>query len=184
LRKAELEAGTAYHFRVAGINACGRGNWSEVTAFKNSLPGYPGAPSNIKVTKSSEGAHLTWDPPQSSIGKVTEYSVYLAVRNTHGRETHLSFVRVYVGSDPFCVVSLANLHAAHIDKSSKPAILFRIAARNEKGYGPATQVRWLQERPLRPVTIIGASAGSHRNPQQRTAPTQTTQVPYKKLRFG
>ncbi|VDM17913.1 unnamed protein product, partial [Wuchereria bancrofti] len=69
LRKAELEAGTAYHFRVAGINACGRGNWSEVTAFKNCLPGYPGAPSNIKVTKSSEGAHLTWDPPQSSIGK-------------------------------------------------------------------------------------------------------------------
>ncbi|KAK6111314.1 Galactose oxidase central domain family protein [Brugia pahangi] len=188
LRKAELEAGTAYHFRVAGINACGRGNWSEVnccvTAFKNSLPGYPGAPSNIKVTKSSEGAHLTWDPPQSSIGKVTEYSVYLAVRNTHGRETHLSFVRVYVGSDPFCVVSLANLHTAHIDKSSKPAILFRIAARNEKGYGPATQVRWLQERPLRPVTVIGASAGSHRNPQQRTAPAQTIQVPYKKLRFG
>lgn len=58
--------------------------------------------------------------------------MYLAVRNTHGRETQLSFVRVYVGSDPFCIVSLANLHAAHIDKSSKPAIIFRIAARNEK----------------------------------------------------
>jgi hypothetical protein len=23
--------------------------------------------------------------------------------------------------------------------------LFRIAAKNEKGYGPATQVRWLQQ---------------------------------------
>uniref|UniRef100_A0A1I7VB68 Fibronectin type-III domain-containing protein n=1 Tax=Loa loa TaxID=7209 RepID=A0A1I7VB68_LOALO len=184
LRKAELEAGTAYHFRVAGINACGRGNWSEVTAFKTCLPGYPGAPSNIKVTKSPEGAHLTWDPPQSAVGKVTEYSVYLAVRNTHGREIQLSFVRVYVGSDPFCIVSLANLHAAHIDKSSKPAIIFRIAARNEKGYGPATQVRWLQERPLRPVTVIGASAAGHRHPQQRVALAQTSQVPYKRLRFG
>lgn len=30
LRKAELEPGTAYKFRVAGINACGRGEWSEV----------------------------------------------------------------------------------------------------------------------------------------------------------
>lgn len=58
--------------------------------------------------------------------------MYLAVRNVHTRETQLSFVRVYVGSDPFCIVSLANLHAAHIDKSSKPAIIFRIAARNEK----------------------------------------------------
>ncbi|KAM3725360.1 Host cell factor [Dirofilaria immitis] len=183
LRKAELEAGTAYHFRVAGINACGRGDWSEVTAFKTCLPGYPGAPSNIKVTKSSDGAHLTWDPPQSSVGKVTEYSVYLALRNTHGRETQLSFVRVYVGSDPFCVVSLANLHAAHIDKSSKPAIIFRIAARNEKGYGPATQVRWLQERPVRPVTVIGASTGNRR-PQQRVALAQTSQVPYKRPRIG
>uniref|UniRef100_A0A915Q0W3 Fibronectin type-III domain-containing protein n=1 Tax=Setaria digitata TaxID=48799 RepID=A0A915Q0W3_9BILA len=184
LRKAELEAGTAYHFRVAGINACGRGNWSEVTAFKTCLPGYPGAPSNIKVTKSPEGAHLTWDPPQSSIGKVTEYSVYLAVRNTHGRDTQLAFVRVYVGSDPFCIVSLANLHAAHVDKSSKPAIIFRIAARNEKGYGPATQVRWLQERPFRPVTVIGTNGGGHRHPQQRLPLTQATQIPYKRLRIG
>ncbi|VDP13398.1 unnamed protein product [Onchocerca flexuosa] len=199
LRKAELEAGTAYHFRVAGINACGRGNWSEVTAFKTCLPGYPGAPSNIKVTKSPDGAHLTWDPPQNSVDKfscllivgkiflshfckVTEYSVYLALRNTRGRETHLSFVRVYVGSDPFCIVSLANLHAAHIDKSSKPAIIFRIAARNEKGYGPATQVRWLQERPVRPVTVIGTNTGSRR-PQQRVALAQTSQVPYKKPRI-
>uniref|UniRef100_A0A8R1XUR3 Fibronectin type-III domain-containing protein n=1 Tax=Onchocerca volvulus TaxID=6282 RepID=A0A8R1XUR3_ONCVO len=194
LRKAELEAGTAYHFRVAGINACGRGNWSEVTAFKTCLPGYPGAPSNIKVTKSPDGAHLTWDPPQNSVdkfsrllifffaGKVTEYSVYLALRNTRGRETHLSFVRVYVGSDPFCIVSLANLHAAHIDKSSKPAIIFRIAARNEKvGYGPATQVRWLQERPVRPVTVIGTNTSSRR-PQQRVTLAQTSQVPYKKPR--
>uniref|UniRef100_A0A0R3S272 Fibronectin type-III domain-containing protein n=1 Tax=Elaeophora elaphi TaxID=1147741 RepID=A0A0R3S272_9BILA len=183
LRKAELEPGTAYHFRVAGINACGRGNWSEVTAFKTCLPGYPGAPSNIKVTKSLEGAHLTWDPPQTSVGKVTEYSVYLAVRNTQGRETQLSFVRVYVGSNPFCIVSLANLHAAHVDKSSKPAIIFRIAARNEKGYGPATQVRWLQERPLRPVTIIGATTDSHRHSQQRVAVASTSQIPCKKLRI-
>ena len=32
LRKIELQPGTAYKFRVAGINACGRGPWSEVSA--------------------------------------------------------------------------------------------------------------------------------------------------------
>ena len=37
-----------------------------------------------------------------------------------------------------------SLSSAHIDYTTKPAIIFRIAARNEKGYGPATQVRWLQ----------------------------------------
>ncbi|VBB35117.1 unnamed protein product, partial [Acanthocheilonema viteae] len=166
-----------------GINACGQGNWSEVTAFKTCLPGYPGAPSNIKVTKSQNGAHLTWDPPQTTAGKVTEYSVYLAIRNIHGRETPLSFIRVYVGPNPFCIVSLANLHAAHIDKSSKPAIIFRIAARNDKGYGPATQVRWLQERPLRPVTVIGGTSGNPRHSQQRVALAQTSQIPRKRLRI-
>lgn len=53
LQKQELQPGTAYKFRVAAINACGRGPWSEVSAFKTCLPGYPGAPSAIKISKVS-----------------------------------------------------------------------------------------------------------------------------------
>ncbi|MEQ2213686.1 hypothetical protein XENOCAPTIV_019134 [Xenoophorus captivus] len=91
MKRVELQPGTAYKFRVAGINICGRGAFSEVSAFKTCLPGFPGAPCAIKISKAS---------------------------------------------------SLAN---AHIDYNTKPAVIFRIAARNQKGYGPATQVRWLQE---------------------------------------
>ena len=53
LKKQELQPGTAYKFRVAGINACGRGPFSEVSAFKTCLPGFPGAPSAIKISKVS-----------------------------------------------------------------------------------------------------------------------------------
>lgn len=49
----ELHPGTAYKFRVCAINACGQGPWSEVSAFKTCLPGYPGAPSAIKIAKVS-----------------------------------------------------------------------------------------------------------------------------------
>ena len=51
LKRQELQPGTAYKFRVAGINACGRGLFSEVSAFKTCLPGFPGAPSAIKISK-------------------------------------------------------------------------------------------------------------------------------------
>lgn len=56
----------------------------------------------------------------------------------------LAFVRVYCGPSNSCTVPNSSLAAAHLDTSTKSAIIFRIAARNEKGYGPATQVRWLQ----------------------------------------
>ncbi|CAG9783066.1 unnamed protein product [Diatraea saccharalis] len=144
-----LEHGTAYKFRIAAINSCGRGEFSEESAFKTCLPGFPGAPSAIKISKSVEGAHLSWEPPQVAAEGIFEYSVYLAVRsNSQPKEaskSQLAFVRVYCGKANTCVVPQSSLGAAHVDSSTKPAIIFRIAARNEKGYGPATQVRWLQD---------------------------------------
>lgn len=60
----------------------------------------------------------------------------------------MAFVRVYGGASAECSVHASQLLQAHLDtsSSSKPAIIFRIAARNERGYGPATQVRWLQDQ--------------------------------------
>jgi len=151
MKKVELSPGTAYKFRVAGINNCGRGTFSEVSAFKTCLPGFPGAPCAIKISKSPDGAHLTWEPPSVTSGKIIEYSVYLAIQSSQTTEpkasapAQLAFMRVYCGANPSCLVQSSSLSNAHIDYTTKPAIIFRIAARNEKGYGPATQVRWLQE---------------------------------------
>lgn len=49
--QVKLQPGMAYKFRVAGINSCGRGPWSDISAFKTCLPGFPGAPSAIKISK-------------------------------------------------------------------------------------------------------------------------------------
>ncbi|KAG8447911.1 hypothetical protein GDO86_015141 [Hymenochirus boettgeri] len=176
LKKQELQPGTAYKFRVAGINACGRGPFSEISAFKTCLPGFPGAPCAIKISKSPDGAHLTWEPPSVTSGKIIEYSVYLAIHSNQpsgeqkSTPAQLAFMRVYCGPNPSCLVQSSSLSNAHIDYTTKPAIIFRIAARNEKGYGPATQVRWLQE------SNKDGSAGKAGNkrpvssPEMKTAP--------------
>ena len=106
----------------------------------------------VCLRQSPDGTHLSWDPPQNTAGNILEYSVYLAVRSDQASQqrapgtgaTQLAFVRVYCGQQPQCLVQNASLASAHVDYTTKPAIIFRIAARNEKGYGPATQVRWLQ----------------------------------------
>ncbi|EEB15433.1 Host cell factor, putative [Pediculus humanus corporis] len=151
-RRFQLEPGTAYKFRVCAVNGCGTGPWSDVAAFKTTLPGFPGAPSAIKISKSPEGAHLTWEPPGGNSSEILEYAVYLAVRSASQgcqpvttNQAQLAFVRVFCGPTNKCMVGANSLQAAHIDTTTKPAIIFRIAARNSKGYGPATQVRWLQE---------------------------------------
>lgn len=156
-RKQELLPGRAYKFRVAAINQCGHGPFSEVTAFKTCMPGFPGAPSAIRISKSAEGAHLSWEPPQNSAGAITEYSVYLGLKpQPTAQPGTMAFARVYCGPSSQCVVSHGQLTNAHIDVTSKPAIIFRIAARNDKGYGPATQVRWLQDP--KPATTGGAAS--------------------------
>ena len=37
-RRQELQPGEAYKFRVAAINTCGTGSFSDVTAFKTCMP--------------------------------------------------------------------------------------------------------------------------------------------------
>ncbi|KAI3357939.1 hypothetical protein L3Q82_016326 [Scortum barcoo] len=125
MRKVDLQLGTAYKFRVAGINICGRGAFSNVSAFKTCLPGFPRAPFAIKTLPSSQASQATSAPGPGP--------------------ARLAFMRVYCSPTPACLVQAPSLANAHIDYTTKPTIIFRITARNQKGYGPATQVRWLQE---------------------------------------
>ncbi|KFZ63108.1 Host cell factor 2, partial [Antrostomus carolinensis] len=146
LKKQDLFPGTVYRFRVAAINGCGVGPFSKVSEFKTCIPGFPGAPSTVKITKSVDCIHLSWEPPASPSGNIFEYSAYLAIRSTQLQEnpSQLVFMRIYCGLKTSCIVTAAQLSNAHVDYTSRPAIVFRISAKNERGYGPATQVRWLQ----------------------------------------
>jgi host cell factor len=135
MQKVELQPGKAYKFRVCAINSCGSGPFSDVAAFKTCMPGFPGAPSAIRISKSSEGAHLSWEPPANSAGTITEYSVYLGLKPQPGSQPGtMAFARVYCGPGSSCVVSHTQLASAHVDTTSKPAIIFRIAAKNDKGW--------------------------------------------------
>jgi len=100
----------------------------------------------VKICKCPAGARLSWVPPQSTAGEIIEYSVSLAFKGSSATKPveSLRYIPVYCGPSPQCVVPNSTLASAHIDKTVKPSIIFRIAARDEKGYGPATQVMWIQ----------------------------------------
>ncbi|XP_034843586.1 host cell factor 2 isoform X2 [Mirounga leonina] len=170
LKKQDLVPGTGYRFRVAAINGCGIGPFSKISEFKTCIPGFPGAPSAVRISKvlplfreekicfqNVEGIHLSWEPPTSPSGNILEYSAYLAIRTAQIQDnpSQLVFMRIYCGLKTSCIVTAGQLANAHIDYTSRPAIVFRISAKNEKGYGPATQVRWLQVLWAR-LRLVGA----------------------------
>uniref|UniRef100_A0A2K6FSE7 Host cell factor C2 n=1 Tax=Propithecus coquereli TaxID=379532 RepID=A0A2K6FSE7_PROCO len=106
----------------------------------------PETSASSTVSGNVEGIHLSWEPPTSPSGNILEYSAYLAIRTAQIQDnpSQLVFMRIYCGLKTSCIVTAGQLANAHIDYTSRPAIVFRISAKNEKGYGPATQVRWLQ----------------------------------------
>ncbi|XP_004082919.1 host cell factor 2 isoform X1 [Oryzias latipes] len=149
--RRELLPGQAYRFRVAGINCFGQGDFSPCSEFKTCQPGFPGAPSAVRISKASDSVQITWEAPSSPSGRILEYSMYLAVKKNRSacseRPGQMAFIRIYRGTKTSCSVNSSNLENAHIDSSAsnRPAIVFRIAAKNEQGYGPATQIRWIQD---------------------------------------
>ncbi|XP_044199849.1 host cell factor 2 isoform X2 [Thunnus albacares] len=149
--KRELAPGQTYRFRVAGFNCFGQGDFSPVSEFKTCQPGFPGAPSAVKITKANDSVHITWEAPPSPSGRILEYSMYMAVKKSRStsseRPGQMAFIRIYRGTKTSCSVSSTHLYNAQIDcsASNRPAVVFRIAAKNEQGYGPATQIRWIQD---------------------------------------
>ena len=176
--KTDLEPGTVYKLRLCGVNACGLGPWSEVANFKTCVPGFPGAPSAIKISKIPEGGiSMTWTPPQGD-AEVIEYFVYLAVKRQTASNNAVGFVKVYSGEQNACSIAESQLSQActQLDGplNNKPSILFRLAARNSKGVGPSTQVRWLQDAKPAPTPPSATSATT--TPTSTPTPTPTPPV--------
>lgn len=100
--------------------------------------------------QANDSVHITWEPPAAPSGRILEYSMYMAVRKSRSTSAEgpgqMAFIRIYRGTKMSCTVSSSQLDNAHIDcsASNRPAVVLRIAAKNEQGYGPATQIRWIQ----------------------------------------
>lgn len=124
-------AGTAYKFRVAGIQRVDRGPWSEVSALKTCLSGSrvrhpPSKSANRQIER------LSWEPPSTSTGDIIEFGQLWQSRayDANGKATpnrtefplSAGLIRVYVGKPCHLRRAHCNLQA-HIDTSTKPAII-------------------------------------------------------------
>lgn len=103
----------------------------------------PEPPSNIKISKTSDGAVISWSPPSKG-PKATGYCISLGIKADENYPNRISFRNVYTGVNLKTEIPQASLDRATLH-FPKPTIIFRVSARNELGLGPATQVRWLQD---------------------------------------
>uniref|UniRef100_A0A0A9Y2K0 Host cell factor 1 n=2 Tax=Lygus hesperus TaxID=30085 RepID=A0A0A9Y2K0_LYGHE len=104
----------------------------------------PDPPSNIKIAKTIDGAVISWSPPVKG-APATGYSVTLGMKGgKSGSSNKIEFVSVYNDSRTKTKIAQEFLDRATLTLP-RPTIIFRVSARNELGYGPATQVRWLQD---------------------------------------
>lgn len=114
--------------------------------------------------QANDSVHITWEPPAAPSGRILEYSMYMAVRKSRSTSAEgpgqMAFIRIYRGTKMSCTVSSSQLDNAHIDcsASNRPAVVLRIAAKNEQGYGPATQIRWIQGVGARPCKTFRSVA--------------------------
>ena len=108
-----------------------------------SVSGLPGSMLGMKISKNAEGVEISWNPSENA----NEYHLYLAVNPTvrQSNASKYTFIHVYGGTEPKCRLAKKQLENALIEKSPRPAVLFRIAAKNAKGFSKAHEVRWLQD---------------------------------------
>lgn len=150
--KIKIQPGASYKFRVASINSYGRGEWNDISNYKTCVSSYPKAPSGVKIIQLLRGVNLTWEVPNGA-GKILEYSVVLAIKSckvvpqksSAKITSNIHFYQVYCGPNNSAIISQKLIKLAAIDQTKDPAIIFKISAKNEKGYGSATRVRWLQK---------------------------------------
>uniref|UniRef100_A0A5S6QX48 Fibronectin type-III domain-containing protein n=1 Tax=Trichuris muris TaxID=70415 RepID=A0A5S6QX48_TRIMR len=141
MKKVMLESSTVYRFRVAASNGCGIGPWSEIACFKTHTVGFPSPPQAVKVNSQSDGVFVVWEPPANPYGTVNEYSVFVAAMTSSsvGIPLRLTFSRAYMGNQRNCLVSVSFLDQICKGRRTDTVFIFRVAAKNERGYGSSTQ---------------------------------------------
>ncbi|XP_049846533.1 host cell factor homolog hcf-1-like isoform X2 [Schistocerca gregaria] len=114
----------------------------------------PGKPSGIKIVM-TDGVQLCWDSPKKE--KVREYSVFMAVRGPSSQVSgedksniyecdQLQYFRIYKGAGNKCAITKEHISSAYLHKTDNYGFIFRIAAKNERGYGPAIPVKWVVDQ--------------------------------------
>lgn len=140
--KIALKNNSIYAFRIYGLNACGVGEVGKIAAYRTMPEGLPTPPKNCKFIRTATGLRLAWNP-QPMEEKVSEYRVHIAENQGS------NFIQVYEGKQPTCEVSNEYInntsHHMYIKNDPNRYFFFRIAAKNDKGFGPFANIKVIIE---------------------------------------
>ena len=146
-----LNNGVAYYVRVAGVNAAGTGDFSDVSAPATPL-GVPGTPTAPTATAGNTTATVVWTAPSSGGTAITGYEVQSSQFNG-------AFI-----SQPGCSSLGVVLTCTATGLINGTSTRFRVAAVNGAGQGPwspastAVTPRAVPDAPQQPQAIAGVTS--------------------------
>lgn len=137
-----LAKASSYEVRIRGENALGPGTWTQ-TSFKTVVPGLPSSPVDVDINvKDRELIHLSWSSVDAGRADV-QFCIFIATRAVQKNAAkNVVWKKIWVGRECRATIARNDSNCKNMLVENGKTAQFRIAAKNSKGFGPATQIKF------------------------------------------
>jgi len=137
-----LAKASSYEVRIRGENALGSGLWTQ-TSFKTVVPGLPSSPVDVDINvKDREFIHLSWNSVDAGRPDV-QFCIFIATRAVQKNAAkNVVWKKIWVGRECRASIARNDSNCKNMLVENGKTAQFRIAAKNSKGFGPATQIKF------------------------------------------
>ena len=137
-----LAKASNYEIRIRGENALGSGPWTQ-TNFKTVVPGLPSSPVDVDINvKDRDFINLKWNSVDAGKADV-QFCIFIATRAVQKNAAkNVVWKKIWMNRECKATIARNDSNCVNMLIENGKTAQFRIAAKNSKGFGPATQIKF------------------------------------------